>query len=1216
MEYKKDLCLLHVNYILLADTVDRLDMILLELRHLQRNIIYSMHEPAFNAPLRFEEDFLWGGKEESDTLWKLSKTEDEKDVQKNIILFPIPGEKEDENFVYKAIKENEKKEEKSKKITLSLQKRINELWREEWRMRHQRSYDHLRGTQLLKRIIVQDKIDFCRFAINDAGLVPGKTTVVKPAQLSQFIILRNAIHQRCKDYLARIMEYQSLFNKVLDIGVKDFPVPSLERRREIGIYMDFLNKRVRSAHKETEHLVRKLKINKNDESKQDIILHSWKHDFTATHSFQEYPKKADGENEKEFNIHHVVSNYYMPERPDLQPMLTHEIAHIMIHEHMDDLSDNFLENADDNFSDLVSSIFRVLRKYDNILYIHDLSPAHNPRFLLKEICCDMLAASVKGFSYIYAMLLELVGADMHKHLLSGALEFTNESSRTIDLEMITHLYGNGGRPETLRRDWWLRLKLIVFWMEKVHHHDDISGIDNMLLEGVDSILDNFLCFLEEITLDPADRKRSVDIWRSLAERLLEEIEDSDAVRDVKKWRENRSKAKNEEVEDMPFPRSVAPINEIVRNTLKKIHIGMKIKEGKVLSEFAGENICKEKIGTKIDNLFNERCLLNTIKGKEYKYDYIKHLYDISWKCALTRTIDLFGIPEREDREKLDNNCHWLSHYDKDKSNKILDALHKDNAIGREMHSIALEFYMFESENPFDRLVHVYFLIKDTDSIFNNEAKKLIEKMDKSRGMIDDERKIEIESMKSVDKLINRIKTENNLPLKNYLLAYSKKDDLIENILNRITCVHNPPNECKKNLGNDVARCFKMLLISRHTASGFYAMKEKDYHHVFTSKEYSPVSLLKGESYWFWPPPQQQKKKSDDKQKVDCVYPEEIFKYSNVSGRYDAISFVRARHMRRCSFPHFETKNKPSQDQDDETKNKPLDEYSFPSILTRREFGIKVDLRSCGDCTPHKKEDNKAESGDKQNTQDNELAGYISVTLKRRALRLPFLARLMAAVDNNDKVMHPEKWLGAYLKNTDTALLLDGSADFLLVLRMNKEDSFASSQEIAEHRLRRTGHVIDMAYWLYQDFMVDRTEIILSAAVLDDVAEEIADKYESEFSLECELRCFEDRMLAGGIDSFREQIEKEIKESKESKGDLSLLVTIEITAGRKDFLLRFFHPACCVPNAKEWKFSKKTDEEETGFRAALAELLDKGDTLFVDRIEVNVNKKPPKERLTS
>ncbi len=636
---------------------------------------------------------------------------------------------------------------------------------------------------------------------------------------------------------------------------------------------------------------------------------------------------------------------------------------------------------------------------------------------------------------------------------------------------------------------------------------------------------------------------------------------------------------------------------------------MKLKEGKVLSEFQKNK--NRRCERDIIDLFNTRCMLKSKKDEQDKSGYIRHLYDISWKCALTRTIDLFGIPEEKTRK---DDCQWLTHYDEGKEHKMIEALHGDNAIGRELHSIALEFYMFDSENPFDILVHIYFLLKN---IKNNQYKKwiraaerIIREMDKSKRHEIRERRVEKISSKYLfnkkfDKntrcfaeLINK---EEYLSIVNYINSYCKKDDVIKHILNRITCVHNKEKiNCDKNLSNNAARCFKMLLISRHTAGGFYAMKEEGVPD-FTSKEYSPASLLKGESYWFWPWPEEQQGEDATKDKK-CIYPAEDFKYSNVSGRYDAISFVKARQMRRCSFPHFETKN----------KNSGLDDYSFPSILTRREFGIKIDLRPCGDCTPHKK----------RNESGNELAGYISVTLKRRALRLPFLARLLAAVDKDDKVMQPEGWLGTYLQDTDTALLLDGSADFLLVLRMEKKPASPESEEQEkhrQHRLRRTGHVIDMAYWLYQDFMVDRTEFILSAAVLDDVAEEIARNQKSEFSLECEIRCFEDRLLDKTIHSFKKQLETGIANSK---GDVSLLVTIKITAGRKDFLLRFFPPVCCVdkaeecpcrivPNATEWKFYRKTNDEKTGFRAALAELLDKGDILFVDRIEVNVNKRPPK-----
>ena len=89
LKYNNDTKAYKISYLLMADTIERLDMILLELRHLQRNIIYSMREPGFNAPLRFEENFLWG--KGWDDFFRKYTTEDEDAViDGNILHFPAP----------------------------------------------------------------------------------------------------------------------------------------------------------------------------------------------------------------------------------------------------------------------------------------------------------------------------------------------------------------------------------------------------------------------------------------------------------------------------------------------------------------------------------------------------------------------------------------------------------------------------------------------------------------------------------------------------------------------------------------------------------------------------------------------------------------------------------------------------------------------------------------------------------------------------------------------------------------------------------------------------------------------------------------------------------------------------------------------------------------------------------------------------------------------
>ncbi len=1247
-----------ICYLLMSDTIDRLDTILLELRHLQRNIIYFMHEPNFNAPLRFEEEFLWGEE------WKTSFPHfatDKVNLQ-DIILFPDPDRVSPSSGPFSEIKkEEEDKEKRNKlreKIENNLKATIYKLWHEdEWGIRYKRNYEHLRGTQLFKRLIVKDKIKFLRFALNRANLAAGPSTAdINPAVLAQFVILRDAIQQRSRQYLKRLVGYQSLFNKTLDIGVKDFPVPSLERRREIGIYMDFLNNRIQGVNKQTGNLVRYLFTNKNgkyslptlQKKDKDILLHSWKHHFTCEHHFQ---KKGDNykdldlgsQSDDNQNLHHITTNYWMPERFDLQPIIAHEIAHLVIHQHFDNLSDNFLQCANESrFADLIRSLFRVCRRYT---FIEDLSPVHRARFLLTEITCDLLACSVKGLCYLYASLLENLGIDLCKHLVSGNLEFIEDISKTIDLNMIDFISGTGGHPSTMRRDWWLRLKVMVYWLKKIHHRPH-SGLDNILLEGTESLLDNLMVFLDEIT--PQPEKKTGAIWHALAERLCEEIEDSGAAKQVKAWRKERSKAGQKEDTEIVFPRSVERMNKNVVNTLKKIHMGMKLRKGKALYDFATQPSCNS-----LEEAFDQCYLIDGPdedsrhggeSEKEGSENYIyNHLYDIPWKCALMRSIDLFGKSHRNV-----NQNSWLKHYKNSPKKDTLDILHHDNAIGRELYILALEFHMLDGENPIDRLIHTNQLITHLSKKKNSLKKYITEWSDgttidwcKTAGKIQQEsrksrkedkvgenkkkdiRKQEKEAEKHLinlltllDKINDAEEKEILMPLRNYLGLYANnKDDVISSVLEAITHIHNNENECSlRKEGQNNVKCFRMLLVSRYMAGGFYAMQNSDNNisnDLKSNQFFTPVRLLSGDSYWFFPPREEQNE-------WKCCYPFDDRKYSNLSGRYDAMSFVRTRQMRHCSLPHFETKITDEKELSDaEIQDIKPSQYVFPSILTRREFAIKVDLNFAEECTPY------ITTGKIMKGKKNGLSGYISVVLKRRSLRIPFLTRLMASAEIEDKEfsnkrkdskltdhIKSEKRLSNYLRETDSALLLDGSADLLLVLRQKGEDF-----EQDEGLLKRVEAVINLAYWLHQDFMVDRTEIMLAAYMLDSVADDIAENSGSEYTLECEIRCFEDRFLDASVENFifdikeilwsPEQINNNEENRDKSNGKKQLLVTVEIAAGRKDLLLRFLHIESTTnqddKKSSVWKFNE--------FREDLAQLLSSKDSYgIVDRIEVNVNTK--------
>ncbi len=1248
MEYVKDHRTLKVCYLLLSDTIDRIDTILLELRHLQRNLIYFMHEPAFNAPLRFEEEFLWENEQDL-----LRSFDDESVIDENILLFPekrISDRKLDENALRKSkeflesiyhysteenknistvkmndiiwirnlLKQGEndyllrKLNDLHKKMGCETEIKIinkepREIWnmlrlatayiikrniehrvcllnQEEWMIRHGRNYNNLRGTQLLKRLIVMDKVKFLRFALNTAGIVPGhhSEATINPAGLAKFVILRNAIHKRCTQYLARIMEYQSLFSKALDIGVKDFPVPLLERRREIGIYMEFLQDRVRAIHDEIKLLLIQLKvpIEKNAAENEYIILHSWTHNYTAKHHSHRFQQtKRNESSSASCHVYHIVTSYWMPERDDLQPVIAHEIAHLILQEHCDSLSDSFLQGDDSGqFADLLRSILTVLNYYDQTFGLEQRSPFHKPKFLIREIACDLLAASVKGFSYLHTLLLEAVGTDIYKHLHSNNLEFASDPAGEIELEMIEYLDGTGGRAFLQRRDWWLRLKVVICWLEHVHHWQP-SGLDMILSEGTDKLLDNCLIFLDSITERIEDK--TGDIWRSLTERLCEEIEESEAVTTVRNWRKKRSNAKEDDEE---FPRSAQRINDDVIKVLKKIHIGMKMAEGKALEMEKKKVLNGEDIEENIEENFMSKYLFGKVEAeaKSIKTDdkyFYRHLHDIPWKCAITRCIDLFGNGE--------DKCEWLKYYNDSPKEKMLHILHHDNAMGRELYAIALEFYMFASENPLDSLTHSIFLIKN---LFQEEGynKQSIEKIIKDinellLGKTENKktykafRKRQNKANLKSENLLNEIKNIGNeklvqllQPLISYLSIYYENEDKgnsLACIVESITSLED--RECWKQKHGDKLRCFVLFLVSRYTTGGFYSMQDKDdCHNIFVDRRnLTSVGFMQTEPYLYLPV---RKKPKKDQSEFSCVYLPEEVKYSKLSGRYDAMSFVRARPLAHCPLPYFGNHL-----------------YQFPSILTRREFGIRVGLNL-----------KEKECRSKIKVP----AGYISIILKRRSLRIPFVARILAALNDDQEFagIKKEKVFDQYIcKETDTALLLDGSADLLLIIRCQDNNE-----------LKRIADVIDLAYWLHQDFMVEKTEIILSVSAVEKVAENIAITGKCIFSIDCEIRCFEDRVLSKSLKIFMENIKLGIKDTQQGiKDKKSLLVTIEATAGRKDILLRFFPP--CNELKKNFSDEKSWYFYFNNFREDLQKVLEGNNGYYIDRIEINVNKQPPK-----
>lgn len=267
------------------DCVERIDTLLLEARNLQQSIIHNLHLPLLSLNLRFEEFFIWG--KDWDEKWFKNKKPNEKqaaDLSKLWILnYPDPHKHEEleKDLLIKYLGENYENDQYSSeykqykdKITKLLQRLLEKIWIEGgWSRTQRRHYHTLRAIQTLKRQVIKDKIILCQYAI-DLKLYKINNSLDK----AKFLIVRRAVLFNLNKYIFQLVDLKDVFNRAIDSGQQDHPKPLMERRREIGIYMDYLSDRTRDIRRDMFILFNDLQlVNKSEKSikKLNLILHSW-----------------------------------------------------------------------------------------------------------------------------------------------------------------------------------------------------------------------------------------------------------------------------------------------------------------------------------------------------------------------------------------------------------------------------------------------------------------------------------------------------------------------------------------------------------------------------------------------------------------------------------------------------------------------------------------------------------------------------------------------------------------------------------------------------------------------------------------------------------------------------------------------------------------------------------------------------------------------------
>jgi hypothetical protein len=716
-----------LGFLAFIDTLERLDTLILEVRHTQVNIIHQLRLPALYRPLRFEEDFLWGTwpAETDDDNGVLPRSDglyrklghrlfdSMKSAEEAIIGYPPLTTTNAENARTEersSILGPEAKQEVRKEIQRKMRRAIDRLWlKGAWSATQKRQYHLLCVLQDMKRDMLRDKLRLCASAMKTFER-PDMPSDASLHAMGRFMLFRAAVQGRLRDFVVYLGDLQGQFARDLDMGLRDQPRPLLERRREQGLYSGFLADFCRHIQGEIASLLGFFGVQKKSE--EDIkIMHRWAHDFTSRN--QPYLGSELAQRGRS-TVAFINTSYWMLERPDLQPIIAHEIAHVLLVDCYDELHSQRLSNATDEFARLLRTLHHCISRFQadpwsapkgtpdlqaqpstRSLAGHYLTNKElRPRQLVTEIAADLLATAIIGPGYLLAMFLSGAGA--------GLEELFRQPNDSIDLTLMEFIDDRGHNALIdASRQWYVRFKVACAWLRRIQHRKktEMSRLEDYLIQGVERNADDLFAVLAGIDgVDP----EADGYWRRLTGRLSELVAESNAAAEARRWRhlrgndyERHGLLGSKEGRRL-LPRSTRRLPIKVREMLCERMLAYKCQPGQPLGGLSGDDA-----RAALDRFYLGRIPEN----KARMCPLFQHHYDIPWQSSILRALDFFPIDSGSDADAVSGST------DADvkaiEPQRWLVEIHEGTSLGRDMYQIALEFHYWQLGSAFQRLSEVF-----------------------------------------------------------------------------------------------------------------------------------------------------------------------------------------------------------------------------------------------------------------------------------------------------------------------------------------------------------------------------------------------------------------------------------------------------------------------------------------------------------------------------
>ena len=1214
----------------MLDITDRLDILLLEIRHIQQTVIHLLHTPTLYLPQRYEERYIFGNwhelsKQHVNKLGLSGRDADTKLTNISIIRYPSP------KFAITKIRKgaNDKSTsdtpEKKQQITNKLCTRVAEIWVSDvWARGQRRHYHALRALQILKIQVFRDKLTVYREA-EYSGLISGrkKNSGIHNAAL---LVLFDAIKKRiAKSYIPILRTHQQNLSKSLSYGLQDYPRPLIERRRNIGIFADYLSERTHDIQKDMLHLINifQTEEEKNNKIKENrsvpLILHGWSPYPYASNMqlFDNVGRKSNNQHDNKVeDVNYVDSSFWAPDRPDLQPLIAHEVANLCVCHVFKNLSDDYISNTNNDLTRLVSELFHEINQFTK--KVPELQPVQkNIRTLLVKIFSDLLAASVKGISYVYALFLSVVGKDLGNLLVDQT---------RVRLDRVTELHTGIASIKDYFQ-WYFRLKLCAFWMKQVMHIPT-NHLDDIVLDGVAKVCDDLIGFLDSST--PDSRNRVGGMWQKLEYRLENIINRSPLVMRVRNWRANRSCDSWDENKDCSgkkiFFRSTKRLDLRLQNYLFREVLNNKLKrdnnaEKNHQSKTKLIHYFQDKYGLDCENIPVPNAQSKALEQPRWLF---RHLYDIPFQCAAMRSIDL--LEHRNSNRYTQESYQWQN---------FIETTHDDISLGRELFALALEFYTWGRESARSRLLlcvnlMTFSLVETSDCSvdFFERLKVWLGGKSSDNGFLSElYKKYDLKADKrDIATLIYNLTQHSHAEVKDLFIRESELTDKYLQYMGAIdiadvfstadkTYYSGQERRLDQIAGYKLHELYQILnhfkqykkfpetFLSAIEYLSIHSSFRTEYNHdndtYASSRFYALILSALGDSYNYSKTQQQQLADTDLPERppfvmvnylsmtnyypvADPFHPTEHPKskaekewnpnglslkqgmelgswngYAHIEqenqffptlGQFDAIGFVNVKLPCKCRIPSFE-KNKGLIEKDNIGYGSDVEK--FITHFSLREIAIPVHI---------------TQQKDKQNTTepltgylDGEVAAVISISLQRRSMRLNILYRILQAIKNIDTIKktgktkkhgNMERKLFELYSSVPRdmcihALLTDGWGDVLLVF--SKQDDWGKEGEMDKF----VDYIFELQEALYEDFMVDRTEITFMPKCLDSIM------CNENYGIRVNLRFMEDRRLEQSLSKYLKAYTDATKNSDSNTPEGILLDNANIvrTPGRMDFAIQ-------------------------------------------------------------